>query len=83
MPAAVRGGSLPIHRYKRFERKGTHQVTSVNGDKFGPAPRPDFTKPVDFFAWAAHFISWGSQKGQPPRVRRRMRFLQMFTETTP
>jgi hypothetical protein len=58
-------------------------VTSANGGKFGPAPRPDFTKPVDFFAWTADFIQWGSQKGQPPRIRRKVRFLQWITGTTP
>jgi len=58
-------------------------VTSAKGGKFGPAPRSDFTKPVDFFAWAADFIQWGSQKGQPPRVRQRVRILQMFTGITP
>jgi len=57
-------------------------VRNVESDEIGPAPVPDFTKSVDFGAWAAEYIKWGQQEGQPPRVRVMVRLLEVVTGTT-
>jgi hypothetical protein len=58
------------------------QVNNVESGDIGRAPVPDFTKPVDFGEWAAKYIKWGRQEGQPPRVRVLVRLLEMATGTT-
>ena len=56
-------------------------MTSAKGGKIGSVPRPGCTKPVDFGEWAADYIEWGSQEGQPPAVRVLVHLLQMVTGT--
>ena len=79
--AARRQAACPLPQ--ALERRGTHHVTSVEDGRIGPAPLPDFTRPVDFGTWAADFIKWGRQKGQPLRIRIPTGILQLVTGAKP
>jgi hypothetical protein len=57
-------------------------MNKVESNEIGPAPVPDFTKPVDLGEWATNFIKWGHQEGQPPRVRVLVQLLEVVTGTT-
>ncbi len=49
--------------------------------EIGPAPVPDFTRPVDFVKWAMGYSKWHSKDGQPqPRVRMLVCLVEIDTE---
>ncbi len=63
-----------------FERE-VRQVDNAMEGEIGPAPVPDFTRPVDFVKWAMGYSKWHSKDGQPqPRVRMLVCLVEIDTE---